>query len=139
MTVMSNAERLQAIDSSYYYYYYNQDSATNNEQIEDIVRTAYRGIEFGKQYPLFAFRMDSLVLWFVEKLLWRRCYKEACRILMSFKPEHYKMRPWPTIWMVKVSRYSIGLAVVVWTMAFPVYLVLEKFGSLTTNVFKQKK
>lgn len=129
MTVMSNSERLQTIDSVYYNYYFNTGSATNNENTEDIIRTAYRGIEFKQQYPLFAFRMDGLVLWFIEKLLWRHCYKEACRILSLLKPEHYKNRQWPSVWMAKLSKYSVGLAVAVWIVTYPVCLVMNKVGS----------
>ena len=126
MAVMSNAERLQTIGSVYYNYFFNPAGATNNEKTEDIIRTAYRGIEFKHQYPLFAFRMDGLVLWFIEKLLRRLCFRQACGILSLLKPECYKNRPWPTVWMVKVSRCSAGLAVAVWTIAYPVYLITKR-------------
>ncbi len=126
MTVMSKSERLQAIDSVYYNYYFNSEGATSNEKTEDLIRTAWRGIEFKHQCPLFAFRMDDLVLWFIEKLLRRRRYREACGILSSLKPEYYNNRRWPTVLMVKVSRCSVGLAVAVWTVAYPVYLVITK-------------
>ncbi len=136
MTVMLNSERLQAIDSVYYNYYFNSDSATNNEQIKDIIRTSYRGIEFKQQYPLFAVRMDGLVLWFIEKLLWRHCCGEACRILSALKPEHYKDRPWPTAWMVNVSKCSVRFAVAIWIITYPVYALMNKVDSIVRNRFK---
>ena len=132
--VMSVAKRLQATDSVYYNYYFNQESATNNEKTDDIIQTSYKCIELKQLYQMFAFKMDDLVLYFVEKLLLKHCYGEACRIMSLLAPCHYIQRPWPSVCMTYVSRYNIGFGVFLGSLLYPIYCVIMKF----VFIIKQK-
>lgn len=71
LSCMELSKRIMRIPNILYYYYDNPCSATNNERSEDLIYSSFQCIEFKKQHPLFAFRLDDLVLFFIEKLILR--------------------------------------------------------------------
>ncbi len=136
MRVMSNSLRLQATDLVYYNYFLNVESATNNEKTQDMMRSSYKCIEFKQEHPLFAYELDDLVLFFVEKLILRHCYTEARRIMASLKPLHYKQRPWPSACMAYLSQYSTALGIAVGCLFYPIYCVFMKLASYIKKTIK---
>lgn len=137
MEVMSQAQRLQAINLTYYNYYFNPDSATNNEKAVDMIQSSYRCIEFKHRYPLFEYRMDDLVLFFSEKLLLRHCYKDVRNIMTELKPRHYRQRPWPSMCMAYISQYSARIGVFFGGLTYPAYCSFMKLlSTIKSNLSK---
>lgn len=118
---MEHATKLMRIPNRLYYYYDNPQSATNNEQTDDIVYTSNRCIGFKKEHPLFAFRLDDLVLFFIEKLILRKCYSEANALLKKLEPTYFNLRPWPTVLMVNVERHSHKLGFCLGVIMYTAY------------------
>lgn len=126
---MSMSRRLQSIDSVFYNYFFNPDSATNNEKTDDMIRSSYRCIELKQKFPLFAKRMDDLVLFFVEKLILRHRYDDVRNILVLLKPTYYKLRPWPSVCMAYVSQHNVSAGVAIGGILYPMYCAVLKIAS----------
>lgn len=126
MEAMYMSQKFQAIDSVFYNYYFNLNSATNNEKADDMINSSYKCIELKSYYPLFANRMDDLVIFFVEKLILKHKYKECYGILNMLKPQYYRQRPWPSVCMVRISQYNTKMGVVVGCLLYPAYCVFIK-------------
>lgn len=138
MEVMSMSRRLQSIDSVFYNYCFNLASATNNEKTNDMILSSYRCIEFKHEYPLFANRMDDLVLFFVEKLIVRCRYDEVFNILNALKPTYYRQRPWPSVCMAYVSQYNVCAGVAIGGILYPMYCAILKFASRVKHKINQE-
>lgn len=119
---MEYAEKLMRTPNRLYYYYDNPRSATNNEKIEDILYSSYQCIEFKKHHPLFAFHLDDLVLWFIEKLIRRTKYTAASALLRSLNPTYVIRRPWPIKFMVKMARYNHDIGFCIGVVIYTLYV-----------------
>ena len=93
-TCMSYANRMQRLPNMLYYYYDNPGSATNNEKTEDIIYSSQQCIKFKESHPVFSFRIDDLVLFYIEKLLLKKEYKISVKLLTNLNPASYTNRPW---------------------------------------------
>lgn len=143
MTVMSNSNRFQAINSVYYNYYFNTESATNNEKVQDLIQSSYCCMDYKLRYPVFTYRIDDLVLFFVEKLILKCRYKDVYKIMTKFRPTYYQQRPWPSICMAYLSSYNVWLGVLVGCLLYPLYCsfmsISLKFRSfINTNIICRK-
>lgn len=126
---MEYATKLMRIPNRLYYYYDNPQSATNNEKTDDIVYSSNRCIQFKGQHPLFAFRLDGLVLLFIEKLILRRKYLEASILLRKLHPIYINRHPWPTVLMVNIAKYNHKLGVCLGFIMYPLYAKVMELGS----------
>lgn len=137
-TCMEYATKLMRIPNRLYYYYDNPQSATNNENTDDILYSSNRCIDFKGQHPLFAFRLDDLVLFFIEKLILRKCYFEANILLKELKPTYFNLRPWPTVLMVSVSRHSQKFGFCLGVVMYTAYAKILGVCSSLKKVIKRK-
>lgn len=120
-TCMEYAEKLMRIPNRLYYYVDNPLSATNNEKTRDIIYSAERCIEFKKMHPLFAFRLDGLVLLYIEKLILRGCYSAVSELLKKLNPSYVNRHPWPIVLMVKVEKKYHELGIFLGFIIYTIY------------------
>ena len=123
LSCMELSKRIMRIPNILYYYYDNPCSATNNERSEDLIYSSFQCIEFKKQHPLFAFRLDDLVLFFIEKLILKGKFAIAYKLLAELKPRYFKRRPWPSKLMASVSQYNVFLGI---CLGIPLYTIYTK-------------
>ena len=123
LSCMELSKRIMRIPNILYYYYDNPCSATNNERSEDLIYSSFQCIEFKKQHPLFAFRLDDLVLFFIEKLILKGQFAIAYKLLAELKPRYFKRRPWPSKLMASVSQYNVFLGI---CLGIPLYTIYTK-------------
>ena len=137
-TCMEYATRLMRIPNRLYYYDDNPQSATNNEKISDIVYSSSRCIEFKEQHPLFAFRLDGLVLLFIEKLILRRQYCDVSILLKKLRPIYINRHPWPTKLMVNIAKRNHRLGVCLGCIIYIPYAKIMEFCSRMKSMIKKK-
>lgn len=128
-TCMGYAHKLKRIPNKLYFYYDNPQSATNNEKIEDIVYSSNKCIQFKNLHTLFAFRIDDLVLFFIEKLILKKHYSEAFILLENLNPTFYEFRPWPISLMIKISRHDMRLGFHIGCILYSWYAWIMNIGS----------
>lgn len=125
------SNRIMRIPNILYYYYDNPCSATNNERSEDLIYSSFQCIEFKKQHPLFAFRIDDLVLFFIEKLMLRGQFAMTYRLLAELNPRHFNKRPWPSKLMASVSQYNVILGI---CLGIPLYTIYTKLIKILLKI-----
>lgn len=135
---ISHAYRIQRIPDMLYYYDDNPLSATNNEKVKDIIYSSYQCIDFKRRYPEFSNRIDSLVLFFVEKLMSRIEYKICCEIITALKPLVYNFSLWPVRFIANISHNNIKSTVTIGVICYPVHRILLTFKHKLYALFKSE-
>lgn len=121
-TYFAHSRMVAKVNRMLYYYADNGTSATHNEKVDDLLLSSRKCIAFKMQYPEFAFRMDDLVLFFIEKLILAKEF-EACKaLLQESTPSIPRKRALPTRLMVRLSRKSIPAAITFERLFYPPYI-----------------
>lgn len=131
---ITKANKIQRISNILYYYYDNPGSATHNEKIDDIIYSSNKCIDFKQKHPEFALRMDGLVLWYIGKLLLHNEFRASHEILFKLQPSNYKLWPWQRQLVVKISHYSISIAIVAGSICYKVISVYSMFKRKLNNI-----
>lgn len=128
---MEQSKKIMRIPNVLYYYYDNPCSATNNERCDDMIYSSCQCIEFKEKHPLFAFRIDDLVMFFIEKLILRGEYTMSYKLLAKLKPRYSNKRPWPSKFMVYVSKYNVLVGICI---GVPLYNIYSNIMKLLSNI-----
>ena len=120
-TCFAHSRRVARVNRILYYYYDNGGSATHNEKAEDMILSSQKCIAFKQQYPDFSFRMDDLVLFFIEKLILQGRYEDCKKLLAELRPTYIIKRGVVTRTMVRLSRKNVNMAINFERLCYPLY------------------
>ena len=120
-TCFAHARKVMRVNRILYYYYVNDNSATHNEKAEEMILSSRKCIAFKNRYPEFAFRMDDLVLYFIEKLILKNEYEKCKELLTELKPTYLDERGFVTVVMVYLSRINYNMAIYFERIFYPIY------------------
>lgn len=126
---------ISRISLQLYYYRDNPESAMHNEKVVDMINTCWKCIEFKKHYPEFAFRIDDLVLFYLEKIILSGHLSVSCEILRKLTPKYIKLRPTPIKVIVAISRINVTASVRLGRVMLKCYHLILKIYIKNKNIF----
>lgn len=122
-----------------YYYQDNPDGAMHNEKAIDMINSCWKCIEFKRHYPEFSFRIDDLVLYYLEKLILAGSLTVSGDILKELKPKHIELCPAPIKMIVALSKLSVAVSVRLGWVVLICYHILYNIYIKIRKIIKNMK
>lgn len=119
-TCLKFAKKIKLIPNIFYLYYNNSLSATNNEKMDDIIISTLRCIEFKSKYPNFSRRMDTLVLFYVYRLMLNHNFKIAYELFKKNISDENNQLTTPSNFMIIISKYVLFIKIYVKSILKPI-------------------
>lgn len=130
---------ISRINLQLYYYRDNPESAMHNEKVVDMINSCWKCIEFKRYYPEFAFRIDDLVLYYLEKMILAGHLGVSSEILKALTPKYINLRPTPIKMIVTCSRINVTASIRLGWVMLKCYHLILKFYIKSKNIFKNAK